>query len=317
MLISIIIRCLNEEQHIGKLLSGILAQTHKDVEIIIVDSGSSDATLDIARQFPTKIISIKPKDFSFGYALNKGCEQATGDILLFASAHIFPVYTTWLEEILIPFENHKTALVYGRQIGHDTITKYSEHRLFAKWFPVYSEFNQSHPFCNNANCAIRKELWLQQDYDESLTGLEDLDWATKIMKKGWRIAYNAQAIIVHVHEETPKRVLNRYRREAIALKRIMPNEKFTIFNFVRLTLGNIFSDYYHANKEKVFLKNIWDIPIFRIMQFWGTYKGYQQVGSISSRLRNRFYYPNQLKIEVTKTITEKHRIKYSNITNTR
>lgn len=313
MKISIIIRCLNEEQHIGKLLSGILVQTHKDVEIIVVDSGSTDATLTIAQHFPVKIVNILPEDFSFGYAINVGCEAATGDILLFASAHVFPVYNNWLSETLKPFRKEKVGIVYGRQIGHETMTKYSEHQLFAQWFPLQSNFNQSHPFSNNANCAIRKRLWEEQPYDESLTGLEDLAWAKEIMEKGYRVAYNAEATIVHVHEETPKRILNRYRREAIALKRIMPDEKFSLWNFVRLSVGNIISDYYHALQDGVFFKNLFDIPMFRIMQFWGTFKGYRQVGKISDSLRNRFYYPNRLTSRKEKENPNRKRIKYEEL----
>ena len=56
--ISVIIRSYNEEAHIGRLLSGIIQQTWKELEIIIVDSGSTDATLSIAAQYPTKILHI-------------------------------------------------------------------------------------------------------------------------------------------------------------------------------------------------------------------------------------------------------------------
>lgn len=63
---SIIIRCYNEEQHIGRLLSGIMSQTIKDIEIILVDSGSTDSTLSIASRFPVKVLHISPQDFSFG-----------------------------------------------------------------------------------------------------------------------------------------------------------------------------------------------------------------------------------------------------------
>ncbi|NEQ09520.1 MAG: glycosyltransferase, partial [Moorea sp. SIO4E2] len=62
---SIIIRCYNEEQHIGRLLSGIMQQTIQDVEIIVVDSGSTDATPSIASRYPVKLLSIKPEEFSF------------------------------------------------------------------------------------------------------------------------------------------------------------------------------------------------------------------------------------------------------------
>ena len=94
--------------------------------------------------------------------------------------------------------------------------------------------NQLHPFCNNANCAIRRSLWLEQPYDETLTGLEDLYWAKKMQAKGHRISYQAGSTIIHVHEERWRNVFNRYRREAIALRLIQKNETFNFLTFLTL-----------------------------------------------------------------------------------
>lgn len=291
MLCSIIIRAFNEERHIGKLLKGIQSQlTDHEVEVLVVDSGSTDQTINIATAMGAKIVHILPEEFSFGFALNKGCEAANGEVLLFASAHVYPVYTNWIEKMAEPFKNPKVALVYGRQIGYEN-SKYSEHRLLAKWFPAVSNYNQTHPFSNNANTAIRKSLWAEQQYDESLTGLEDLDWAEKILKKGYKLVYEAEATIVHVHEETPQKVYNRYFREAIAFKRIVPYAKFRIWDLVYLSVTNIISDYYFSIVDGVFLKNIIDIPAFRLFQFFGTYKGYNHSGNINNSLRTKFYYP--------------------------
>jgi glycosyltransferase involved in cell wall biosynthesis len=290
MKLSIIIRCLNEEKHIGRLLAGIMEQSVQDVEIIVVDSGSKDATLSIASHFPVKIISIRPEDFSFGYALNMGCREATGEILLFASAHVYPVYRDWLALMMEPFQDEKVALTYGQQRGNE-ITRYSEHQIFAKWFPEESTRNQLHPFCNNANCAIRKKLWEEQPFDETLTGLEDIDWAKRILEKGWRIAYQAQATIIHVHEERWKNIYNRYRREAIALRLIMKHEKFNFYTFASLLLKNWWSDIRQAAHDGVLLKNLGSILLFRLMQFWGTYRGYKQSYLLDNQVRERFYYP--------------------------
>ena len=70
MSISVVIRCLNEERYIGRLLDSIFAQSIESSEIIIVDSGSTDKTIEIASGYNTKILSIKPEDFSFGKSLN-------------------------------------------------------------------------------------------------------------------------------------------------------------------------------------------------------------------------------------------------------
>ena len=309
MKISIIIRCLNEDQHIGRLLSGILKQTHQNIEIIVVDSGSKDQTLAIARQFPTKIVQIKPEDFSFGYALNVGCAAATGDLLLFASAHVYPIYDDWLELMAQPFENQEVALVYGKQRG-DHRNKYSEHQVFPKWFPEQSNLNQKHPFCNNANCIIRRSLWEKYPYDETLTGLEDLAWAKRILEENHRIAYQAAATIIHVHEETWANVFNRYRREAIALRLIMKNETFNFLTFLTLVTKNIIDDWKQALHDGVFLPQFFNIILFRMNQFWGTYRGYKQSYLLDNAVRERFYYPKGYVLGKEEVEKERTKIEY-------
>src|SRR3546814_11244704 len=81
---------------------------------------------------------------------------------------------------------------YGKQRGNEN-THYSEHQVFAKWFPENSDPCQAQPFCNNANAAIRRSLWQKSPYDEALTGLEDLAWARQALTAGRRIAYVAEA----------------------------------------------------------------------------------------------------------------------------
>lgn len=292
--ISIVIRCYNEEQHIGKLLAGISQQSAQDVETIIVDSGSTDATLAIASRYPVKIIQISPADFTFGRALNIGCEAASGDFIVLASAHVYPLYRDWLERLVRSFSDSRVALVYGKQRGNEQ-SRYSEQRIFEKWFPDSSANFQSHPFCNNANAAIRRSVWQSLPYDENLTGLEDLDWARKALTAGYRISYCAEAEIVHLHEETPTRVFNRYRREAIAMKAIYPEEHFSFFDFIKLFISNSISDLYHAFHHRVLLQKCVEIVQFRFMQFYGTYRGYGQQGPVSAQLKDRFYYPNQMK----------------------
>ena len=315
---SIIIRCYNEEEHIGRLLAGILQQTDQDVEIIIVDSGSTDATLAIASRYPVKTISIKKDDFSFGYSLNVGCEAATGDFLVMVSAHVYPVHHDWLEKLLAPFEDERVGLVYGKQRGNDT-SKYSEHQVFAKWFPDQSTGNQGHPFCNNANAAVRKSLWERFRYDESLTGLEDLAFARQLIGAGYKVAYQAEAEIIHVHDETLKSLFNRYRREAIALKDILPQERFGLFDFFHMYTKNVFGDGVHALKNGVFWRNFRAILNFRLMQFWGTYRGYAQHGTVSRQLKEKFYYPNEtriLKRAVKKELSSRPVIDYTEMEET-
>jgi rhamnosyltransferase len=290
---SIVIRAFSEGKNIGRLLRGLKGQTLQNVEVILVDSGSTDATLRIAGQHSVKILHISREEFSFGRSLNIGCAAARGEFIVAASAHVYPIYNDWLEKLLSPFSHPHVALTYGKQRGTGS-TKYSEHQVFAKWFPEHSNFWQKHPFCNNANAAIRRCLWEKLPYDETLTGLEDLDWAKRAMRLGRGIAYAAEAVVAHRHDETPLRIFNRYRRESIAYRRIFPEERFGFTDFIRLLLLNVASDYYHAACDRVLAANLISIPMFRFMQFWGTYCGAVQTESLDSRLRRTFYYPRRI-----------------------
>ncbi|MEL0243843.1 MAG: glycosyltransferase, partial [Gammaproteobacteria bacterium] len=136
MLVSIIIRTLNEDKYLDELLSAIDAQEKNGFlcEVIIVDSGSTDRTLEIAYKHNAKLTYINKKDFSFGRSLNIGCEFADGEHLVFVSGHCIPVNKDWLQNLVNPLIKNQSDYVYGRQIGRDT-TKFSETQVFEKYFP--------------------------------------------------------------------------------------------------------------------------------------------------------------------------------------
>jgi rhamnosyltransferase len=166
---------------------------------------------------------------------------------------------------------------------------------FHQWYPDAGQPNQETAFCNNANAAIRKSLWLKNPYDETLTGLEDLAWAKWTKEQGQKIAYVSEAEIIHVHHETPRGVFNRYRREAMAFKKIYPESHFSVYDFIRLTVMNILSDAWHAARESVLSKNFASIFWFRFMQFHGTRMGYHESGLLTPQLRETFYYARERK----------------------
>src|SRR6476469_7587330 len=291
---SIVIRAFNEEKHIGRLLDGIRQQTLKDVEIILVDSGSTDGTISVAQSFAARIVRISSSEFTFGRSLNLGIQATTRELIVIASAHVYPVYPDWIAALLNPFQNENVALTYGKQRGPET-AQFSEQQIYYQWYPDVSMPRQSTAFCNNANAAIRKSLWQQNPYDETLTGLEDLAWGKWVKEQGYDIAYVAEAEIIHVHTETPERIFNRYRREAMAFKRIFPEAHFSYYDFVRLTPMNILSDLWHAARERLLWKNLSSVFRFRLMQFHGTRVGYRESGLLTPQLRETFYYARQRK----------------------
>ncbi len=295
---SLVVRAFNEERHIGRLLVGIQNQTLRPVEVILVDSGSTDATLAIASIYPVRILHIDPAAFSFGRSLNLGCAAARGEFIVVASAHVYPVYPDWLENLLEPFADERIAAVYGKQRGNAS-TRFSEHQVFRQWFPEVSRRLQESAFCNNANAAIRRRLWLERKYKEDLPALEDVDWAAWALDQGYFVSYRAEAEVIHVHEENQGAVFNRYRREAMALKQIRPQEHFTLADFFRLLLSHILADLREASRQRVLHKMWSEILWFRWMQFGGTLRGFSTSGPLTSQLKEAFYYPRQNPVEAS------------------
>jgi glycosyltransferase involved in cell wall biosynthesis len=304
-LCSIIIRAYNEERHLGRLLEGIKQQTVEDREIILVDSGSTDGTLEIARRHPVKIVPISASEFTFGRSLNTGIAAAQGRFMVIISAHCYPVYPDWLEELLKPFENEAVAVSYGKQRPADS-NHYSEGQFFRTYFPDISQPDQGQPYTHNANAAIRRSLWEQHPYNEEVTGLEDLAWSSWAKDQGYAIAYVAEAEIIHIHSETFSQVYNRYRREAIALRQILPESRFTFRNMISMFLRKSISDLSQAQKDRLLLREMGGILAFRFNQYLGTWQGYRYSGRIDQDLHKRFYYPPG---SLTEKIPERRNVK--------
>lgn len=290
--ISIVIRSYNEEKHLPKLLAALKKQTIQNFEVILVDSGSQDKTTSIARKEGAKILQILKRDFSFGRALNIGCEATSSDIILFASAHVYPESCDWLELIINEFKDNDVGLVYGRQRAGKS-NKFSEGILLKTWFPNKTERHQISAFCNNANCAIRRKIWLKLPYDETLTGLEDLAWAKSIKKMNWHINYNHRASIIHIHEETWLQVYNRYFREANALSVIEPSIRISLLKALQLFCQNATNDISIALKSGSLTQHFTEIFAFRFLQFFGLWRGLNNPMSLNDDLIKRLYYPNE------------------------
>jgi 2-desacetyl-2-hydroxyethyl bacteriochlorophyllide A dehydrogenase len=289
---SIVIRTFNEEKHLGNLLRAIRQQDFKEYEIVVVDSGSTDRTLQIAEEFGVKVLKIESRDFTFGYALNIGCVASVGDFLVFVSAHIVPVNNQWLSNLLAPFHDKNIAMVYGRQVGTDE-SKFSERMDFRRLFGL-SSVNSNLPlsYANNANSAIRKNLWQKRHFDEYLFGLEDIDWARSLTQQGFFIHYEPSAAIYHIHEEKWSQVFNRYRREAIAAVRIglhePPQVKLGTWSFLNNIVHDLFSSF-----PAVSMSRIEEILRFRYYQWKGSRIGWLQGKDIDFDIvRNSLFFPS-------------------------
>lgn len=292
MHISVVIRTLNEARHLPALLSSIAQQVlgEHGCEVVLVDSGSTDGTLQIAEQHGCRIVHIRKEDFSFGRSLNLGCLAATGDALVFVSGHCVPCDTRWLAKLVAPLGTDGIALSYGGQVG-DERTHFSERQIFAKYFPAQSKLPQEGFYCNNANSALLRQEWESLRFDEDLTGLEDMYLAKELVQRGRKIAYVADARVYHLHDETWRQVKRRFEREAIALQRIMPEVHLGTLDVARYAISAILLDWGAALHERSLGQHFTGIVAYRACQFWGAYKGNHRHRQLSRAAKERYYFP--------------------------
>lgn len=194
---SIIIRTYNEEDWIAHCLKAIQKQTFKDYEIIIVDNYSTDNTLKIAKTFDIKKI-VKIKNFIPGKALNMGCKVAKGEFLVFLSAHCIPEKETWLKNLIDSFKNKKIAAVYGKQ----SPIKFSDAEDIRDLYITFGnekKIQKKDHFFHNANSAIRRSIWKDHQFSNSLTNIEDRFWSKKIIDLKYWIAYEPNSNVFHYH----------------------------------------------------------------------------------------------------------------------
>lgn len=196
--ISIIIRTKNEEPLIGRTLSAIYQQDIDiPFEVIVVDSGSTDRTLDIVHGYPVRLHEIEANEFSYGRALNLGARFAKGRYLINLSAHCIPTNKRWIANLLNDLRaDPGIAATYGGQVPIKGINPFEERSLLAVFTPDNDGKIRS-PF-SNSNCAIRKKVWDIHPFDERASFAEDFIWS-QMLPKEHIIKYVPEAAVYHSH----------------------------------------------------------------------------------------------------------------------
>jgi glycosyltransferase involved in cell wall biosynthesis len=204
--VTILIRSKNEEGTIGETLSRIQKQRFDGkFEILVVDSGSTDATVQIAKDFGSRIYHISQRLFSYGKALNLGTEKAKGDYVVNLSAHAKPKSDNWLQELIGGFETERVAGAYGKQISVGAINPFealkneqffgSERQMF--YVDRFETLQDMH--FSNSNAAIKKTVWERFKFNEVVGWAEDILWQNQVLKAGHYIVYVPEAAVEHTH----------------------------------------------------------------------------------------------------------------------
>jgi GT2 family glycosyltransferase len=204
--VGIVIRTLNEEALLGECLETLRRQRGQfDLDILVVDSGSTDATIAIARAHAVRVIELPPGEFDYSRALNVGIEEVRGELVVSLSAHAVPVDDDWLAHMMSPFDDPRVAGVASRQIPWPGASWAEVHRLSNQFgeLPLLSSSGGGGDIVfSNAASAIRRSVWLAHPF--TLPAAEDLDWARRVIAAGFAVVYEPRAAVYHSHDESPR-----------------------------------------------------------------------------------------------------------------
>lgn len=227
--VSVVIPVLNAAGYLHPLLDAISGQEGVEIaEIILVDSGSTDATAEIAGQYD-KARWLPIENFSHGRARNIGVAAATGEVVLFLSQDALPADERWA-----------VALVNALRMAPDVAAGYSRQLPRADANPMEQYFLETHfpdgeiravrkrpgqtpafqkdIFFSNVSSAIRRSVSLEVPFDEDLIMSEDQQFARDVLEKGYAVVYQPRSKVWHSHRYSLASVFKRYFDSVYAIR---------------------------------------------------------------------------------------------------
>lgn len=194
-------------------------------EVIVIDSGSTDGTWELAESLPIIRRRISPSEFNHGATRNLGAEMARGQFLVFLVQDAIPRTRDWLQNLVSACTPSNVAGSYSRQIVRpesDPITHYlcrdttpCDEAAEVKVLPLGKQLQDFHPedrfqlalFQNNSSC-IRRSVWLRYPFAKLPYG-EDIEWGKRVIEAGYSIVYEPSSAVYHSHDRSPMYALKR------------------------------------------------------------------------------------------------------------
>jgi rhamnosyltransferase len=227
--IFIIIPVKNGIATIRQCLDAIFLQTLIDqTEVILIDSGSTDGTLEAVKQFPVRLYQIPSEEFNHGETRNYGVNLAQGEFIVMTVQDAIASDRQWLEKLIAPFDDPEVDAVCGGQmVPHDPeknpvewFRPFSVPRIEKVMFPDHSTFEKLSPeekrescSLDDVNSAYRRSALVARPFKKVDTG-EDMLWARETYECGRAIVFNFNTRVAHYHHQTPE---YRYRSVLINL----------------------------------------------------------------------------------------------------
>ncbi len=289
--VTVAIPTFNGEEFMESVIESILSQkTKKQYELLIVDSGSTDRTLDIIRRFGDKVrlVQISNSEFGHGKTRNAIAKLAKGEIIMYLTQDAVPAHENWLNEMMHPFSiSEKIVAVFGKQIPRPDcmpLNKRDMINAFAGQGPdgsltlhyrdpfVNDSFPATSEFFSDANSAVRRTALLKDIPYRDVPYAEDRYLAEDILNKGLIKAYVPYGSVIHSHNYKLKEYFGRVYDEYAALKRLYPERQLvSVQELLFGSLKDSWQDIKFIIKDKDYttkakLRWLMQAPIYNILR---------------------------------------------------
>jgi len=219
----------NGGSDLDRCLRNITVQDVSDtVEIVVVDSGSSDNSVEIARSHGASVYEIPAASFTHGGSRNYGAARAGGDILVFISQDAAPIANDWLAQLVAPLhEDEALAGVYGRQLAHEGARPTEVYFLDFLYGPTWRRQEIDHggqlsmdvTLFSNVNSAVRRSAWEAMPFAEDIVMSEDQEWSRRALQAGYALEYRPEAAVRHSHNYTLWSAFQRFFDSGVSSRR--------------------------------------------------------------------------------------------------
>jgi rhamnosyltransferase len=214
---SIVMRSYNEAWALRGTLPALRAQAHRDWELIVVDSGSTDGSQELIRAAaPAHFVQITPAEYNPSRVMNHGMRLARSASVVFLNADATPQGDNWLGPLVAALQDPKVAACFGRQIPRpdceavyacDYDRCFGPDRESAKWDHFFSMVSS----------GLRRDVWEQRGFREDLQYAEDDEYTRWCRARGYEIRYVGESVAMHSHNYTPAQAAKRSHGDARAI----------------------------------------------------------------------------------------------------
>lgn len=217
--VSLVMRSYNEAWAIADTLKGVFDQDYEgEIELIVIDSGSTDGSHEIIERYNSKdFIILEPGTYVPGKVLNQGFKLSTNDWVVFLNSDATPANKQWLTELLTTAVNSpKLGAAFSRQIPRKDCQAVFAHDYDRCFGPNRESKNWDH-FFSMVSCVAYKPTWEKIPIREDLQYAEDDEWTRRLKDDGYEIILAEKSIAIHSHNYTPAQAYKRAKGDAIAV----------------------------------------------------------------------------------------------------